>query len=135
MEAMDGGKRGDADDAAADERSRRLTEAEVEHADVSEQDGDGAADVLPLAALRKEQVYELARHLGVPERVVNKAPSAGLWTGQTDEDEMGVSYRELDAFLRGEAVSAEAEKTIAWWHERSRHKRMLPPVPPAPDAL
>ena len=71
----------------------------------------------------------------MPERVVNKAPSAGLWTGQTDEDEMGVSYRELDAFLRGEAVSAEAEKTIAWWHERSRHKRMLPPVPSAPDAL
>ena len=97
--------------------------------------GDGAADVLPLAALRKEQVYEMARLLGVPQAVLNKAPSAGLWAGQTDEDEMGVRYSELDAFLRGEAVSAQAEKQIAWWHERSRHKRMLPPVPPAPDKL
>ena len=91
--------------------------------------------VLPLAALRKEQVYEMARLLGVPQAVLAKAPSAGLWAGQTDEDEMGVSYRELDAFLRGETVSMDAEKTIAWWHDRSRHKRMLPPVPPAPDIL
>ncbi len=97
--------------------------------------GDGAADVLPLAALRKEQVYEMARLLGVPQAVLGKAPSAGLWAGQTDEDEMGVRYSELDAFLRGEAVSEAAAKQIAWWHERSRHKRMLPPVPPAPDAL
>ena len=77
----------------------------------------------------------MARLLGVPQAVLGKAPSAGLWAGQTDEDEMGVRYSELDAFLRGEAVSEAAAKQIAWWHERSRHKRMLPPVPPAPDAL
>ncbi|MDO4643199.1 MAG: NAD(+) synthase [Cardiobacteriaceae bacterium] len=97
--------------------------------------GDGAADVLPLAALRKEQVYEIGRLLGVPQSVLDKAPSAGLWAGQTDEDEMGVRYSELDAFLRGESISESAQEKIAWWHERSHHKRALPPTPPAPDAL
>lgn len=91
--------------------------------------GDGAADVLPLAHLRKEQVYELGALLGVPDRVMNKAPSAGLWPGQTDEAEMGVTYRELDAFLRGETVPQTARERISYWHERSHHKRMLPPVP------
>ncbi|MBV7388347.1 NAD(+) synthase [Pasteurellaceae bacterium TAE3-ERU1] len=91
--------------------------------------GDGAADVLPLARLRKEQVYELVRALGVPQPIIDKAPSAGLWEGQTDEGELGFSYAELDAFLRGEAVSAEVEARIAYWHNRSRHKRMLPPTP------
>ena len=91
--------------------------------------GDGAADVLPLAHLRKEQVYELGALLGVPERIMRKAPSAGLWQGQTDEGEMGVSYREIDAFLRGETVSAAARERIAYWHERSHHKRMSTPVP------
>lgn len=92
--------------------------------------GDGAADIFPLSQLRKEQVYELGRILGVPEKVLQKAPSAGLWQGQTDEDEMGVSYAELDAFLRGEDVSDTAKERIAFWHNRSKHKRILPPVPP-----
>ncbi len=91
--------------------------------------GDGAADVLPLAKLRKEQVYELGQVLGVPQSVIDKAPSAGLWEGQTDEGEMGISYSELDAFLRGETVSNTAGERIAFWHNRSHHKRMLPPVP------
>lgn len=91
--------------------------------------GDGAADVLPLAHLRKEQVYELGALLGVPDKIMNKAPSAGLWPGQTDEGEMGVTYRELDAFLRGETVPHAAREKISYWHERSHHKRVLPPVP------
>ena len=91
--------------------------------------GDGAADVLPLAHLRKEQVYELGALFKVPDRIMDKAPSAGLWRGQTDEGEMGVTYRELDAFLRGETVASAAGERIAYWHERSHHKRMLPPVP------
>lgn len=92
--------------------------------------GDGAADVVPLARLRKEQVFELARYLGVAPSILNKAPSAGLWTGQTDEDEMGVSYAELDAFLRGETVSDNALKQINFWHNRSHHKRTMPLTPP-----
>lgn len=97
--------------------------------------GDGAADVLPLAALRKEQVFALGRHLGVPQTVLQKAPSAGLWAGQTDEGEMGVSYAEIDAYLRGETISDEALAQIRFWHNRSRHKRILPPQPKAPDEL
>ena len=91
--------------------------------------GDGAADCFPLAKLRKEQVRELAKYLGVNNKIIEKAPSAGLCQGQTDEDEMGVSYQEIDAFLRGENVSDSAKERIDFWHNRSVHKRMLPPVP------
>ena len=97
--------------------------------------GDGAADVVPLAHLRKEQVYELARYLGVPDVVIDKAPSAGLWQGQTDEGEMGVTYAEIDAFLRGETVSEQAQERIDFWHNRSHHKRELPRTPHAPQSL
>ncbi|WP_443090882.1 NAD(+) synthase [Basfia succiniciproducens] len=95
--------------------------------------GDGAADVLPLAGLRKEQVFELGRYLGVPQSVLDKKPSAGLWAGQTDEAEMGVTYAEIDAYLRGETVSPQALQQIRFWHNRSHHKRMLPPKPKSPD--
>lgn len=89
--------------------------------------GDGAADLLPLANLRKEEVYQLGKHLGVPKNILAKAPSAGLWQGQTDEDELGFSYKTLDAFLRGETITAEEKARINYWHERSHHKRILPP--------
>ena len=89
--------------------------------------GDGGVDVAPLLKLRKEQVYQLAKVLNVPQSVLDKSPSAGLWQGQTDEAEMGVSYAEIDAFLRGEPVSAQALKQIEFWHNRSHHKRRLPP--------
>ncbi|MDG2941890.1 NAD(+) synthase [Exercitatus varius] len=97
--------------------------------------GDGAADVLPLAGLRKEQVFELGRYLGVPQTVLAKKPSAGLWVGQTDEGEMGVTYAEIDAYLRGETVSPQALERIRFWHNRSHHKRMLPPKPKSPDEI
>ena len=84
---------------------------------------------MPLVQLRKEQVFELGRLLTVPQSVLDKAPSAGLWQGQTDESEMGVSYAEIDAFLRGESVSPQAQKQIDFWHNRSHHKRMLAPAP------
>lgn len=95
--------------------------------------GDGAADVMPLARLRKEQVYELAEVLNVPAVVINKAPSAGLWAGQTDEAEMGVTYADLDAYLRGEAVGEPAQTQIDFWHQRSHHKRQLPLMPDTPQ--
>ena len=68
--------------------------------------GDGAADVYPIGDVYKTNVWDLARHLGVPEPVVAKPPSAGLHPGQTDEAEMGVRYKDLDEVLAGlEAVS------------------------------
>ncbi|HBO38294.1 MAG TPA: NAD(+) synthase [Pasteurellaceae bacterium] len=94
--------------------------------------GDGGADIAPLLQLRKEQVYELGRLLNVPQSVLDKSPSAGLWQGQTDEDEMGVSYADIDAFLRGEPISAQAQKQIDFWHHRSHHKRRMASVPKKP---
>ncbi|MCA1812564.1 MAG: NAD+ synthase [Halobacteriales archaeon] len=63
--------------------------------------GDGAGDVHPIGDLYKTQVYALARELKLPRPILSKAPSAGLWKGQTDEDEMGVRYRDLDRILHG----------------------------------
>lgn len=62
--------------------------------------GDGAVDVEPIADLYKREVRELAVILGVPERIIKKAPSAGLWNGQTDEGEIGMTYDELDEILK-----------------------------------
>lgn len=94
--------------------------------------GDGGADVLPLAGLTKGQVGELLRHLGAPQRVVDKVPTADLLDGQPgrlDEDEMGVSYAHLDAYLRGETVPDEAAERIESAYLRSRHKRRTPATP------
>jgi NAD+ synthase len=61
--------------------------------------GDGAADIAPLLHLFKTEVKELARHLELPESIIEKPPSAGLWDGQTDEEELGGSYEDLDRVL------------------------------------
>lgn len=63
--------------------------------------GDGAADLRPLAGLYKTEVKALARHVGVPQKVIQKTPTAGLWDGQTDEDELGAPYGLLDVLLYG----------------------------------
>jgi len=61
--------------------------------------GDIACDFLPLKDLYKTQVKELAKELGVPNKIIEKVPTAGLWKGQTDEGELGISYDELDKIL------------------------------------
>lgn len=61
--------------------------------------GDGASAVAPLASLYKMQVFQIAEYLGVPVSVISKRPSADLWEGQTDEDEIGALYRDLDRVL------------------------------------
>jgi NAD+ synthase len=61
--------------------------------------GDGAFDLNPLADLYKAQVRQLAAALGVPDVILNKAPSADLWPGQTDEEELGYTYQEMDRLL------------------------------------
>lgn len=63
--------------------------------------GDGASDVLPIGSLYKTQVRKVARHIGVPENIIGKVPTAGLWVGQTDEDELGIKYDVLDPILYG----------------------------------
>ena len=72
--------------------------------------GDGACDFNPIADLSATEVFDFLRFLGAPDHVVTKAPSAGLFEGQTDESEMGVTYAEIDAFLRGEKVSPKRKR-------------------------
>ena len=61
--------------------------------------GDGGVDILPIGELYKTHVREFANYLGVPQKIIEKAPTAGLWTGQTDEDELGIKYEVLDKIL------------------------------------
>lgn len=91
--------------------------------------GDGGVDIMPLGNLVKSQVRELARHLGVPEAIIDKPPSAGLWEGQTDEAEMGVSYEELDGYVLTGEASEEVRQRIEKMMAGSAHKRSLPPIP------
>ncbi|MGE5578500.1 MAG: NAD(+) synthase [Bacillota bacterium] len=91
--------------------------------------GDGGVDIQPLGALTKGEVRELARYLGVPPRIVGKPPSAGLWEGQTDEEEMGITYRDIDAYLQGQEVPEEVRLKIERRHRTSEHKRRTPPIP------
>ncbi|MGI6666251.1 MAG: NAD(+) synthase [Bacillota bacterium] len=91
--------------------------------------GDSGVDIMPLANLTKAEVKRMAAFLGVPERIVERVPSAGLWKGQTDEEEMGITYRDLDSYLLGQPVSDEAREKIERRHRNSEHKRRMPPVP------
>ncbi len=91
--------------------------------------GDGGVDILPLGNLVKSEVRRLATFLGVPRPIVEKVPSAGLWAGQTDEGEMGLTYEQLDRFLRTGQAEPGVEEIIRGMSERSQHKRRLPPVP------
>lgn len=104
--------------------------------------GDGASDYLPIGDLYKSQVRTLALELGIPEAIIRKVPSAGLWKGQTDEGEMGLSYDMLDAILFGlEMQLSDLEvarradcdpfmvKEIRSRIHRSIHKRRTPLIP------
>jgi NAD+ synthase len=91
--------------------------------------GDGGVDIMPLGNLVKSQVRELARHLGVPGEIIDKPPSAGLWEGQTDEAEMGLSYEDLDGYVLTGEASEETRQKIEKMMASSAHKRSLPPIP------
>lgn len=95
--------------------------------------GDGGVDLLPLGNLVKRQVAELAAYLGIPERIRHKPPSAGLWPGQTDEGEMGLTYAELDEYLLTGEGRPEVVAKIRRLAQASEHKRRLPLVPPLPE--
>lgn len=104
--------------------------------------GDGAVDVNPIGDLYKTQVRELAVHLGIPQPIIDKPPSAGLYPGQTDEGDMGLSYEELDSVLKGMELNLGADviarktglpdATIAKVESmvrKTEHKRRLPLIP------
>ena len=95
--------------------------------------GDGGVDILPISHLLKRQVRAMARELGVPEEIITKPPSAGLWEGQTDEGEMGITYEELDTIIAGiesgktEGLDPALVEKAKRMHASSEHKRRLPP--------
>ncbi len=91
--------------------------------------GDGVADFQPLRGLYKDQVVKLAEAMGLPGWVMGRVPSAGFWPGQSDEEEMGVTYREIrDYFAEGpESLSPEAAGIIGRLHGASVHKRAPTP--------
>jgi NAD+ synthase len=96
--------------------------------------GDGGVDMLPLANLVKSEVRELARDLNVPEAIIDRTPTAGLWIGQTDENEMGFTYDELEQYLNdgAQGVAPALAMKIERLVRASEHKRHLAPAPPEP---
>ena len=91
--------------------------------------GDGAADIMPLFRLNKRQGVALLKELGSPALLYEKVPTADLQDGKpglSDEDELGVSYQDIDDYLEGKEVSEEAKAQIEKHYHNSRHKRHLP---------
>ena len=85
--------------------------------------GDGAHDFNPIADLTVTEIYEFLRYVDAPKCVIEKAPSAALFDGQTDETEMGVTYAELDRFLSGGDIPDDKKQIIERMHRVSEHKR------------
>lgn len=97
--------------------------------------GDNAADIQPIVHLYKTEIYRIAAELGIPETILKKAPSAGLWEGQSDEEEIGLSYETIDASLRMLEIQSwqaatPVEKKVLELVKKSGHKRL-----PAPNLL
>ncbi len=91
--------------------------------------GDGAADILPIVHLTKSEVVKAAKILGVPISLAERIPTAGLFEGQTDETEMGVTYADLDKYLLGGEVAPSVKERIEYLHRISEHKRSDIPTP------
>jgi len=93
--------------------------------------GDGGCDLLPIGHLVKREVRDLARDLKVPQAIIDRTPSAGLWLGQTDEEEMGFTYADLERYLEdgAQGVSPALAMKIERLMRASEHKRALPPIP------
>lgn len=85
--------------------------------------GDGACDLLPIVKLTKSEVYQASKLLNVTSEIINRAPSAGLFTNQNDETDLGVSYKIIDNYLLGKKVNKKDQKRIEYLHKISEHKR------------
>lgn len=110
--------------------------------------GDEASDIEPLRHLYKTQIYQLARYINVPRKILQKAPSAGLWSGQTDEGEFGFTYQEVDKILSlhfDDQISCKAlerrgfQKSLLdrvwYWIEKGQQKERLPVVASKPRVV
>lgn len=90
--------------------------------------GDGAYDFDPIYDLTVTEVYEFLDYLNAPKSIIEKAPSAGLYEGQTDENEMGISYSAIDTYLLTGYANEHDKEIIDRYHSRSEHKRKMPSV-------
>ncbi|MEN6325673.1 MAG: NAD(+) synthase [Syntrophomonas sp.] len=97
--------------------------------------GDSGVDIQVLGDLLKKEVYELARYLEVPQSIIDKPPSGGLWCGQTDEAELGFTYEQLDNYLSTGTAEPESLKMIQSRINSSQHKRNVPPIAVIPEDL
>lgn len=88
--------------------------------------GDGAYDLNPIADLTATEIFAFLRYLKAPEAVITKAPSAGLFEGQTDEEDMGVTYAAIDHYIATGEASEHDKAIIDRYHARSEHKRRNP---------
>lgn len=91
--------------------------------------GDGGVDLELLGHLLKTEVKKLAEHLKIPKKIIDKKPSAGLWEAQTDEEEMGVSYQELDKYILTGKAEKEIEEKITTLVKSNSHKTNPIPAP------
>jgi NAD+ synthase len=97
--------------------------------------GDNAADIQPLLHLYKTEIYKIAQELKIPGSIINKTPSAGLWEGQSDEADIGLSYEKIDASLQALELhdwqaETPTEEIVLGLVKKSEHKRL-----PAPNLL
>lgn len=94
--------------------------------------GDGSADIMPISGLTKKQVRDMGTRLGANDVLTDKVPTADLLTenpGRTDEDELGITYDEIDSFLEGQDVNEIARTRLEATYQRTEHKRRLPVRP------
>jgi NAD+ synthase len=97
--------------------------------------GDGAADFEPIASLYKQEVRKIAEILNIPKKIINKSPSAGLWPGQTDEEEIGLTYDSIDEILYRidynldfKGINEEDIARVRRLMSVAEHKLKMPPI-------
>lgn len=97
--------------------------------------GDSGSDIMPLVNLTKNSVYECAKLLDVPNEIIIKKPTAGLFENQTDEQDLKVSYAVIDDYLEGKTINLKDKERIEYLKSISEHKRNFPPSPLPKDKL
>lgn len=88
--------------------------------------GDGACDFNPIADLTVTEVLAMGKVLGIPDEILQKKSSAGLWVGQTDEEEMGITYAAIDKYILNGEGNREDIIKIENIHKKTQHKREMP---------
>ncbi|QQY80515.1 NAD+ synthase [Keratinibaculum paraultunense] len=90
--------------------------------------GDSGVDLFPIANFVKKDIWEMAEYLDIPQIIIEKPPTAGLWDDQTDEDEIGFGYDILDNYILYKTGPENIVKKIEKMNKTSKHKREFPPI-------